>query len=657
MESFQPLGKSLPSKEAGLVKQVVKLLESKKYPKALKKIDKVLSKSPNDEEALSLKANILSCMGNKDEALAFAKQGVMKNFKSAFSWHILSQIYYVDKNFPEAYKAEQKASVFAPTNNSIMRNLSLLQLHNRDYPSFRDSRKQILVTNFTGMINWISYAVAEYFCGDFEKTITILDSFLRSMEKHMSNQELSETLLFKARVLKELGKFEEMAGFLTENREKVRDSPMWLEWATKATIGAKQFEPALKYVKELIEVNSEHPGYFHWYFEAKEYQTDEEKLQGLQELIELYPKSTAAKREELSLLHENILEKLGIYVSARVRKGIPSIFSDIKALLQEEIRGRVILDYVKTNVESLRTSKAFTDTSTSQPCGQVEQPQCLMWMLYLYSQLLDYFKMFDEALVAIDEAIDHTPTVPDLYLFKAKVLKHQKNLAKAAEIAQEARLLDLGDRYLNNKASKYLLRNNQIAETEEVMAVFSKEKANELNVHDMQSMWYELELGEAYYRTENFQKAAEEFKWIEKHMLEMFEDQYDFHFYCYRKMNLNSYVDFMNFEDSLTKHNNLLRAGLGLLRIHFKDDKLVSLLEASRILKLLIKYHPHHIELNTYGYTVFTQRQMHLLALRSLDKLRNEESFAKYRQDFVQAIEAKPFNDTVQEIVLRVLNR
>lgn len=650
MESFQTVGKSLPPKEAGLVKQAMRLIDSKKFAKALKKVEKVLLVSPDDGETLALKASILNSLGKKDESLVIAKQGVMKALKSPLCWHTLSQIYYSEKNYLEAYKAEQRAFGYAPTNNSILRSLSLLQLHTRDYTAFRDSRRQILVSNFTGMINWISYAVAEHLCGGPDKAGSILDSFIKSMEKHMSNQELSETLLYKARILEELNRYGEMLDFLITNRTKIRDTPTWNELATRAALGCQNFPEAEKLVLELLSINSENPVYFSWFFRAKQLLTDEQKLQGLKELKEKFPKSTAVEREELNCLHENILDKLPEYLTKRIRKGIPSIFSDIKALLTEQPRGHIILEFVKDNVQSLTNEKKFLNSD------KIEQPQNLMWMLYLHTQLLDFFKMHDEAIEVVNKAITHTPTLPDLYLFRAKVLKHQGQLDKAAQSAEEARTLDYADRYLNNKAAKYLLRNNMITEAEDVMSVFSKEKANELNVHDMQSMWFELELAEAYFRIGNLPKAVEEFKWIEKHLVEMFEDQYDFHFYCFRKMNLNAYVDFMAFIDTLMKHKNLLRAGLGLVKIHMQDPGVVSLAESSRLIKLLLKHHSHDIELNKLGFDIFMEREKFVLALKCLGKLKATPQFLELKEKFEKKIADKQFKEVIHETISRVLN-
>ena len=137
----------------------------------------------------------------------------------------------------------------------------------------------------------------------------------------------------------------------------------------------------------------------------------------------------------------------------------------------------------------------------------------------------------------------------------------------------------------------------------------------------------------------------------------MFEDQYDFHFYCFRKMNLISYVEFMAFEDSLIAHKNFLRAGIGLVKIYFQNSSIVSLAESSRLLKVLIKHHKNHEELHRLGFRVFLQREKYVLCLRSLEKLRNTEEYAGLREEFLKEIQNKQFKDSIQEVIQKVLNR
>ena len=102
----------------------------------------------------------------------------------------------------------------------------------------------------------------------------------------------------------------------------------------------------------------------------------------------------------------------------------------------------------------------------------------------------------------MNQAIEHTPTVVDLYVLKAKIYKSSGDLEKAAIIYDEARKLDLADRYLNAVASRYMIRVDRIEDAEATMALFSKDSNEDkgLNVHDMQCMWYEVECGKSYLR-------------------------------------------------------------------------------------------------------------------------------------------------------------
>jgi peptide alpha-N-acetyltransferase len=133
----------------------------------------------------------------------------------------------------------------------------------------------------------------------------------------------------------------------------------------------------------------------------------------------------------------------------------------------------------------------------------VEQdPTVQLWMMYFVAQHFYFKRNYGQALTYINQAIEHTPTVVDLYVLKAKIYKQAGDTKKAATLYDEARKLDLADRYLNAVASRYLIRNDQLEQAEKTMAIFSKDSGDDtgLNVHDMQCMWYETESGASYLR-------------------------------------------------------------------------------------------------------------------------------------------------------------
>lgn len=62
------------------------------------------------------------------------------------------------------------------------------------------------------------------------------------------------------------------------------------------------------------------------------------------------------------------------------------------------------------------------------------------------------------AMKFINEGIEHTPTVIELYMVKAQIYKRAGDLEKASKLYNEARKLDLADRFLNARSSRYKIR-------------------------------------------------------------------------------------------------------------------------------------------------------------------------------------------------------
>lgn len=84
-------------------------------------------------------------------------------------------------------------------------------------------------------------------------------------------------------------------------------------------------------------------------------------------------------------------------------------------------------------------------------------------------------ELYDKSLIFVNKAIEHTPTVIELYIHKAKIYQRLGDPEKAANLTEEARNLDLADRYLNAHSSKYLLKANKIRESYDNMIFFSKD--------------------------------------------------------------------------------------------------------------------------------------------------------------------------------------
>jgi N-alpha-acetyltransferase 15/16, NatA auxiliary subunit len=95
-------------------------------------------------------------------------------------------------------------------------------------------------------------------------------------------------------------------------------------------------------------------------------------------------------------------------------------------------------------------------------------------MLYFLAQHHSHIGQHARALELLDEALLHTPTLPDLLMFKGRVLKRMGDPYGAARCMDEARVLDLQDRFLNTKCGKYRLRAGMTEEAQEILGLFTK---------------------------------------------------------------------------------------------------------------------------------------------------------------------------------------
>ena len=106
---------------------------------------------------------------------------------------------------------------------------------------------------------------------------------------------------------------------------------------------------------------------------------------------------------------------LDAYARSYVRKGVPSLFADLKPLCAEGAWSRVLFGEVVAGwVGALEATGAFPDTCEKEP------PSTLMWARVLLAQYYDSCGDTAAALSQLDMAIGHTPTCLDLYLFKAR---------------------------------------------------------------------------------------------------------------------------------------------------------------------------------------------------------------------------------------------
>ena len=158
-----------------------------------------------------------------------------------------------------------------------------------------------------------------------------------------------------------------------------------------------------------------------------------------------------------------------MYLFSGLSKGIPSLFVDLKDLYRDQGKQQIIEELVEGYNESY--APEGDPSSSSSPS---EPPTTYLWSLYFLSQHYLHLRQYSRTLNLLDLAISHTPTLPELYTCKARALKRSGDIYGAARSLNDARLLDLQDRFLNTKCAKYRLRAGLSDEAQEILGLFTK---------------------------------------------------------------------------------------------------------------------------------------------------------------------------------------
>jgi peptide alpha-N-acetyltransferase len=642
MSPSQPL----PPKENALFKKILRCYEHKQYKNGLKFAKQILSNAKFAEhgETLAMKGLTLNCLGRKEEAYDFVRRGLRNDLQSHVCWHVFGLLQRSDHKYVEAIKSYRNALKWDKDNIQILRDLSLLQIQMRDLEGYRDTRYQLFSLRPTQRASWIGFAMAYHLLKDYEMAAKILEEFRKTSHSsqqqkamhnsssggnnngnnsgqtsRMSNEyyEQSELLLYQVMVLKEAANFHEAITYLDKNESEICDKLAFYEFKSELLINIGKFKEAKKVIKEqLIGRNHENANYYYLLERALDLNADKEneRLKLYLDFQRIYPRSQMPFRLPLNFVTNLNLFKdmIDIYLRKSLRKGQPALFRDMKLIYNKEFAGNTFLTTINNKslpqkieilqnlmlsyVQNLIQFDSFDSTESSWGS---EATTCLLWVYYYLAQHFDYLKDFTSALKYVNIALEHTPTLIELFVIKAKIYKHAGNIDEAVKCVDEAQSLDTADRYLNSKCAKYLLRANKVTEAEEMCSKFTREgvSASE-NLNEMQCMWFQTEAAIAFQRQEKWGEALKKCIEIDRHFAEINEDQFDFHTYCMRKMTLRSYIELLRLEDVLKSHSFYFKAAKIAIQVYLRlydkplgeneelEDKNISNMSASELKKL-----------------------------------------------------------------------
>jgi N-alpha-acetyltransferase 15/16, NatA auxiliary subunit len=117
---------------------------------------------------------------------------------------------------------------------------------------------------------------------------------------------------------------------------------------------------------------------------------------------------------------EKFKSAAGAYMKPALRKGVPSLFVNMKKLYSDSSKSAIIEELMEGYRQLLNDKGVFEESTESDTR---EPPTAYLWTLYFLAQHYDYKGDTTKAIKYIGDAIEHTPTVVELYMTKGRIFK------------------------------------------------------------------------------------------------------------------------------------------------------------------------------------------------------------------------------------------
>lgn len=551
----------------------LKEFDAKRYEKVEKLCDRMISKNPKDDQALALKGLNYYFLQKPELGEQILKQALKANFKSPVAWHFYAIFHKEKGNYSQAMKSYNKALNFAPTNFNIIRDLSYMQLYLRQLDSFVQTCK-LGVENKPGMlINWVTLAFSYSLVKDYKSALAALNSVEKLGKETLKKNDIHELKLFNAMIQSKDKKYEEAMNYLIHFKSELIDKPMVYDMIVQNAIKAKKYNIGLDYCTKALNLNPDNINLILYYFIMKINQNDfqpktyndllniQENYKYLKDMTEVlyelknnYPKSKIIKNLELSFSqNEEFEKKFENYFITQLEITIPSIFINIQFIYKLQPHKikiiQKILDKYNANIKS-----------SSKINDNLDLPIHVAWVYFYEAQHYLFLSELEEAINYINVAIDITPSVIEFYMVAAKIFKHSYMIDNYILAYDKARMLDVGDRYLNAKTAKIYLRSGDIEKNSELMKEFVSDPLTEENIKFTETLWYLNECGGAFLIKKNIIRSHYCFKNVINVFLAIIKDQVDFYNFCLRRNMLKDLYHTIVFLNGIAKNKYVIQA-------------------------------------------------------------------------------------------------
>lgn len=223
-------------------------------------------------------------------------------------------------------------------------------------------------------------------------------------------------------MIQESGDLKEALKHLEASQDQIVDKLTLKENLGELNLKLKCFDKAAEYYEQLIQRNPENTVYYKKLIEARQLSKPKDIVKFYLKYAEKFPRAMPPRRLPLNFAtseqFKNLVDK---YMRKALSKGVPPLFVDLRSLYSDKSKVEVIETLLMQYVEALKKIGKYSEAEVNN--GPKEPASALLWVYYYLAQHFDYLNHTEKALNYINAAIEHTPTLIELFVTKGRIYK------------------------------------------------------------------------------------------------------------------------------------------------------------------------------------------------------------------------------------------
>lgn len=484
---------SKKSKEASTINHLSEYYMTNKYDTGLNVSSKSVKKFPKSApiNAYHVLYKYLNDKSKLNECIEEMKGAIKLDFNNATVWKVSGTFYQEIGDFVSYLRSYRMAKQKDPSDAQIKKILCGLYAYFGNYKELLSESYELLGLHMSQNDTTL-YIISLYLKKQYEDCLNTIDKLKSSWKTDYDPNDIlfySECILFASTILIIMSRYTDCLKYLDENINFIKDDVSIWELKLKCYENQDDNSKLLSTLEKLIDYYPENGDYYNM-LEKK--LSKEEMINKYFEYYEKYKSNYCYVRilELINVSDERFYKMMYDYVTPLITKCSPSIYIQLKecSIAALEVASKII--------------------------SELDLPvQCEPFVI-LFNAHLEFRKgNYENCIKLLDNAIEHTPTITELMLWK---VKYQKKMGQVKESIKSAKILwklDPNERSSSYLLSKCLLLNGHVDLAKNKISLHSfYETETDSNIFKAQMNSFSLSCGMAYLRKGEIDESFKEYQ-------------------------------------------------------------------------------------------------------------------------------------------------